>query len=90
MTSKNLFYSGIILFTLSLSSGMIVTLWGFLQAFNSLRMNETAGIGAVGGAIGNAMIIYIIVAIAAVIGIILSIFGRLKMQRASAIKVNLS
>ena len=90
MTSKNLFYSGIVLFTISISAGIIVPLWWFLQAFNSLRMNETAGIGAVGGAVGNAITIYIIVAFGAVIGIILSIFGRLKMQRDAPLEVNLS
>lgn len=90
MTSKKLFYTGIIFISLSILASMIVPLWGFLRAFNNLRMNETSGIGAVGGLIENTIIVFIFAVFGIFIGIILSIFGWLKMKRESEILDNIS
>jgi biopolymer transport protein ExbB/TolQ len=83
MTSKKLLYIGIAIFSLSILLGTLGVLWGFLDAFNSLRANETAGIGAVGDGIAKAIIFKIIAIVGAIIGLIVIVIGGFKSHQSS-------
>lgn len=81
MSYKKWLYSGIVIFFGSLVVGFLGMIWGIHNAFDSLRTNETAGIGQVGAGIEIALISTVVSIIGLVIGLILIILGIVKAKQ---------
>lgn len=78
MNYKKWLYSGIIIFVASLTIGFLGVFWFINNSFNALKTNETAGIGAVGNAIENAIYFNIFAIIGKLTGIIFIVIGGIK------------
>ena len=72
---------GIVLVILSPLAGIIGTVWSLYGSFNALERNESAGIGAVGGEIANALIFTICGLLGAIIGVVMIIIGIRKSRK---------
>ena len=72
---------GVVLLTVSILIGLGGTIWGIYSSFDALHTNESAGIGAVGGGIQNALVSTIVSIIGSAIGIILIIVGAIRSRR---------
>lgn len=81
MRYKKWLFSGIVIFVGSLLLGFLGMIWGFRNAFDALRTNETVGIGQVGAGIENALISTIAAIIGLMIGLIFIIFGIVKAKQ---------
>jgi len=71
--------SGTGILLVSLVTGVGGTAWFIHKSFDSLRFNETAGIGAVGGALFEALLVTVVVGfIGSLAGILIVIVGVVK------------
>ncbi|MGI8467705.1 MAG: hypothetical protein ACR2N3_04565 [Pyrinomonadaceae bacterium] len=82
MNYRKWLYSGAIILSASLVAGVLGIVLGIHSSFNSLNMDETAGIGAVGGSVVNALFSII----GSVFGLILIAIGGFKAYQQGKLK----
>ena len=80
---KKWLYSGIAILVISLFGAMVGFYWGISSSFAALKMNESAGIGAVGDGIQTALIFNILFLFTSLVGMILLVIGGIKGYRHS-------
>lgn len=75
---KTWLYSGVAILIISLVGGLGGAFWGISSSFSALKMNESAGIGAVGAGIYTALVLNIIFVLTGLVGMILLVIGGIK------------
>jgi len=78
---KKWLYSGSAIFLFSITVGIIATVWNVYRSFEELERNESAGIGAVGKSIENALAWNILALFGVGIGIVMISVGIYKRYR---------
>ncbi|MEQ1646814.1 MAG: MotA/TolQ/ExbB proton channel family protein [Pyrinomonadaceae bacterium] len=81
MTSRKLISIGLVFLIVSVAVGLLGTAWGVSRSFGSMVTNESAGIGAVGGGIFEALIFSIVGIIGFLAGVALLIVGLVRSRR---------
>ncbi len=77
-------YSGIAILVISLVGGFVGVIWGISSSFSAIIMNESRGVGAVGGGnIFTALIFTILVLFTGLVGMTLLVIGGIKGYRHS-------
>ena len=83
MNPKKLIYSGIIVLAASILAPVLIVIWAINSAFEAMRTNQPAGIGAVGDSIGIGIFGTVLGLIGLLTGLILLIVGIVKANRLS-------
>jgi hypothetical protein len=78
MNHKKLIYSGTAILIASILIGTLGVFWFIHNSFESLRTNQTAGIGAVGASIEYAIVSSVFGIIGILTGLIFIIVGAVK------------
>ena len=81
MKSRKLISIGLVLLIVSVAVGLLGTVWGMSRSFGSKVTNESAGIGAVGGGIFEALIFSIVGIIGFLAGVALIIVSLVRSRR---------
>lgn len=75
MNPRKLIYSGIIVLAASILTPVLIVIWTINSAFEAMRTNQTAGIGAVGDSTGIGIFGSVFGMIGLLTGLILLIVG---------------
>lgn len=81
MKDRKLIPTGLVLLIASVVVGLLGTVWGISRSFGSMVTNESAGIGAVGGGIFEALIFSIVGIIGFLAGLALIIVSLVRSRR---------
>lgn len=81
MKDRKLIPTGLVLLIVSVVVGLLGTVWGISRSFGSMVTNESAGIGAVGGGIFEALIFSIVGIIGFLAGLALIIVSLVRSRR---------
>ena len=81
MKSPKLISIGLVLLMVSILVGLGGTVWGIYRSFGSMVTNESAGIGAVGAGIFEALIFSIVGLIGFLAGVALIIVSLVRSRR---------
>lgn len=83
---KKWLYLGAAIFLVSNIAGIVGLASGIYSSFDALKLNESAGIGAVGEGLASALFFTVFFLITSFVGFGIFLIGILKMRRFKALK----
>ena len=81
MNYRKLLYIGIAIFVVSLLAGIAGMAWSIYGSFDAMKMNESAGIGAVGASLYRALVFLVLGLAGSLVSTGIIIFSAVKLRK---------